>query len=187
MGIFVEHAHITVRRSGIQIEIAFLDIFAVIALVAGEAEQAFLEDGVLAIPHGEGKADQLMAIADATDAVFSPAIGPCVGLIEGKGFPRRAVGAVVLADRTPLAFGKVGSPAFPVFFALAGFFETMIFGGEESGHVRGSLGIREYRQKRVTRKNLSSHHCRTLSSREWRDCRVWQGRGISEKKCGVLR
>ena len=152
-----------------------------IPLVAGQAEQAFLEDGVLAIPHGQGKADQLMAVRDATDAVFSPAVGARMGLVEGKGFPRGTVSAVVLADRTPLAVGKVGSPAFPVFFALAGFFEAMIFGGEESGHVRGSLGIREYRPKRVTRKNLSSHHCRTLSSREWRDCRVGQGRGICEK------
>jgi hypothetical protein len=38
------------RGSGIQVVVAFLDVLAVVALVVREAEEAFLQDGVFAIP-----------------------------------------------------------------------------------------------------------------------------------------
>ena len=42
-----------------------LDVFAVIALFAGQAEEAFFEDGIAAVPESQGETDQLVAVADA--------------------------------------------------------------------------------------------------------------------------
>ncbi len=134
LGIFVEHAHVAVCGSGVQIEIALLDILAVVALIAGEAEEPLFEDRILAIPKAKSKADELVTIAEAADAVFAPAIGAGVGMLERKEFPGGAVGAVILPNRAPLAVGEIGAPALPVLFSLACFFQTMVFRGEESRH-----------------------------------------------------
>ena len=75
------------RRRGVEIEVILFDIFAMIALVAGQPKQAFLEDRIPAIPEGEGEADELMPIADASDTILAPAIGLGTGLIVGKIVP----------------------------------------------------------------------------------------------------
>ena len=120
--ILVEHAHVAVGRGGVEIEIIFFNIFAVIALRAGEAKEAFLQDGVAAIPKGQRETDHLMAVANAANAVFTPAIGAAIGMVEGKIVPGGAIGAVIFADGAPLAVGEIGSPALPVFGAQTGFF-----------------------------------------------------------------
>ena len=74
--ILVQILHVRVSRSAVQIIVVFLDIFAVIALTVGESEQAFLQDGVLAVPHGQGEAQQLLVIADASQPVLTPVISP---------------------------------------------------------------------------------------------------------------
>ncbi len=48
--IFVEHFQIRMRGGGVQIEIVLLDVFAVVALGVGHAEQAFLQNGIAAVP-----------------------------------------------------------------------------------------------------------------------------------------
>ena len=44
--IFVKILHVGVRRRAVQVEVIFLHILAVIAFVAGQAEEAFLEDRI---------------------------------------------------------------------------------------------------------------------------------------------
>src|ERR1700676_1715231 len=51
-----------------------------------------------------------------------------------KILPGRAIRAVVLTDGAPLALGQIRAPALPIFLASAGFFETFIFPGLQSGH-----------------------------------------------------
>ena len=90
--ILVEILHVGVRGRAVEVEVILLDVFAVIALFAGEAEEAFFEDGVAAIPEREREADLLMTVADAGDAVFVPAVSARAGVVVGKVFPGRAVG-----------------------------------------------------------------------------------------------
>ncbi|NKQ36804.1 MAG: hypothetical protein HF973_14470 [Chloroflexi bacterium] len=59
-------------------------IDSVVALVARQAKEALLEDGVLLIPQGHAQADVLEAVADAADAVFIPAVSAAMGLPEAK-------------------------------------------------------------------------------------------------------
>jgi hypothetical protein len=47
-----------------------------IALGVGQAEQALLEDGIAAVPEGEGEAEPLLAVGDAGQPVLAPAVGP---------------------------------------------------------------------------------------------------------------
>src|SRR5215469_15726680 len=55
----------------------------------------------------------LSLVAPPADPVFTPAIGTAARLVMGKIVPCRAVGAVVFANRSPLPFAQVGSPAPP--------------------------------------------------------------------------
>jgi hypothetical protein len=93
------------RGSGVEVVIALLYVLAVIPLGAAKTEEALLEDGVFTVPEGEREADALMVIADARDAVFAPAVGSEVRILEGKVFPGCAVRAVVFPDGSPFAFG----------------------------------------------------------------------------------
>jgi hypothetical protein len=76
-----------VRRRGVKVEVVLLDVLAVIALAACQAEEPFLEDRVLAISQGERKADGLMAVADAADAILPPAIRSRAGVIVREVVP----------------------------------------------------------------------------------------------------
>ena len=110
-----------------------------IAFVAGEAEDAFLENGVFFIPKRKREANVLTAVADASEAVFIPAIGAGAGVIVREKFPGVAVGAVVLADRAPGTLTEVGTPALPVFLAGSGLFQTKFFLGHAE-HSRRQTG-----------------------------------------------
>jgi len=44
----------------VEVEVVLLDVLAVVALVAGDAEQALLEDGVAAVPEGQREAEPLV-------------------------------------------------------------------------------------------------------------------------------
>ena len=107
------------RGRGIEVVVALLHVLAVVALGIGQAEEPFLEDRVAAVPEGQGEAQAALAIGDAQQAVFAPAVGPAAGLIVGKVAPGIAVRRVVFADRGPLPFGQVRAPAFPVRLAWA--------------------------------------------------------------------
>ena len=48
--IFVEHAHVAVRGRGIEIEVVFLHVLTVIALISREAEKPLFQNGVASVP-----------------------------------------------------------------------------------------------------------------------------------------
>jgi len=161
LGVFIEGAAIGVGGRGVEVVIEFLDVFAVVAFGVGEAEEAFLEDGVLFVPEGEAEAEAALAVGPAEEAVLAPAVGAGAGVVVGKVFPAGAVGGVVFADGGPLAFGEVGSPAFPVFFAVGVFGEAGTFGGAgdfvegggaaaRGGDIAGETGA-DFGEARVAR------------------------------------
>ena len=50
MRILVEHPHIAVRGSRIEVEVIFFHVFAVIALIPRQAKKPFLQNGVAPVP-----------------------------------------------------------------------------------------------------------------------------------------
>jgi hypothetical protein len=86
----------------------------VVAFEVRQPEETLLQERIALVPEREGQADSLMAVAEAGDAVFTPAIGAGASLVVSKIVPSVAVCAVVLANRSPLAFGKVRTPPLPV-------------------------------------------------------------------------
>src|SRR5215472_9379588 len=137
--ILVQHAHVAVRGSRIEIEIALLYILAVVALIPGHAKEAFLEDGIAAVPERETETHHLVAVADSADAVFAPAIRARARMVVREVFPRGAVAAVIFSNRAPLALGKVRAPALPILLFLASLFEAAIFCSWDSWHRAMSL------------------------------------------------
>ena len=125
--VLVEELHVGVSGRGVEVKIILLDVLAVIAFAAGETEKTLLEDWIFPVPKGEGEANVLVAIRNAPDAVFPPAIGAAARMVVGQVLPSGAVEAIILADRTPLALGEVGSPALPIRFVLAILFQSNFF------------------------------------------------------------
>ena len=121
--IFVEHLHVRVGRRTVDVEVVLLHIFAVVPLAVGQAEHALLEYGILAVPEREGKAQTLLVVAEAGDAVLAPVIGARARLIVGKVAPGVAVLAVVLPDGSPLALAEIGPPQLPRGSRRPGFVE----------------------------------------------------------------
>jgi hypothetical protein len=64
-----------VRRRAVEVEVVLLDILAVVAFAVGQAEEPFLQDGVLAVPQRQGEAETLVVVRDAGQAVLAPAVG----------------------------------------------------------------------------------------------------------------
>jgi len=100
-------------RRAVQVEIILLDVLAVVALTVGQAEEPFLQDGILAVPQRQGEAETLVVVGDAGQAVLAPAVGAGAGLVVIEVVPGVAALAVVLADSAPLAFAQVGAPLLP--------------------------------------------------------------------------
>src|SRR5215469_13414579 len=48
--ILVQILHVRMRRCAVEIKVIFLDVFAMIAFVVGEAKQALLQNGISAVP-----------------------------------------------------------------------------------------------------------------------------------------
>src|SRR5215469_3419080 len=67
--ILVQHAHVAVRGSGVQVKVAFLHVFTVIALIPCKTEQAFLEDGIAAVPKRQAETHKLVSVTDPADAI----------------------------------------------------------------------------------------------------------------------
>src|SRR5689334_13011227 len=101
------------RRGAVKVEVVFLHILAVVALAVGEPEETFLENGILAVPEADCKAEDLFIIGDPRQSVFAPAVGTGTSLVVREVVPCVAVVAVVFADRAPLPFTQVRSPLFP--------------------------------------------------------------------------
>src|SRR6266403_2141112 len=118
LGILVLSLHVRVRRSRIEIEVILLHVLAMISFIARKTKEAFFEDGIAAIPQSQSEAHELVPVGDAHDAVFAPTVGTRARMVVWKELPSGAVRAVVFADCSPLALGKVRSPALPMDFAL---------------------------------------------------------------------
>ena len=127
LGILVQVLHVRVRGRAIQVEVVLLDVLAVIALGVGEPEESLLKDRVRAVPERQGKAEPLLVIGDAGQAVFAPAVGPRTRLVMAEVVPGVAAFAVVLADRTPLALAEVRPPLLPGNRSLASRFQPIMF------------------------------------------------------------
>ena len=136
--IFVEGFRINMGGRGILIVVDFLAVLAVIALLAVESEKAFLDDRILTVPECGSEADAALPVADPKQSVLSPAIGPKVGMFEGKVIPGFALCGIVFSDCAPLAFRQVGSPTFPVFVSFLFFLQSLGFA--LSNHRRDPRG-----------------------------------------------
>ena len=110
----IHHAVPRVARQRIDMPPEFLGILAVIAFSVGEAEEALLENAVLAVPHCDRETEDLVLVAPAKEAILAPSVGAAARVVVGERLPRRAVGRVILANRAPLSAGDIGSPCAPV-------------------------------------------------------------------------
>ena len=72
-----------------------------------------LRIGSLPFQSASGKAQTLLVVADAGDAILAPVIGARARLIVGKVVPSVAVLAVVLPYGSPLALAEIGPPQLP--------------------------------------------------------------------------
>ncbi len=118
--VFVQQPHVGMGRRAVQIEVALLDVLAVVPLAVGEAEETLLEDGILTVPERESQAEQLLVVRETGDAVLAPAIRPRPRLVVGEAVPGVAVGALVLPDRPPLALAQIRPPSPPGHPVVAG-------------------------------------------------------------------
>ena len=137
----VEPLHPGVRRRAVDGPPVLLGVLAVVALLVGEAEQPLLEDGVLAVPHGDREVEEPEAVADPAQAVLTPPVGAGVRVVEGERGPGVAVLGVVLADGPPLAAGEVRAPGAPGRGHAAGLGEAGVLGGARC-HVVGCGSVR---------------------------------------------
>ncbi len=125
--ILVEVLHVGVGGGGVEVEVVLLDVLAVVALAVGQAEEALLDDGIGAIPEGEGEAEPLAVVGDSGEAVLAPAVGARPRLIVAEVVPGVTRLAVVLTDRPPLALREVGAPLLPGGARLGGLLEAALF------------------------------------------------------------
>jgi hypothetical protein len=107
-----------VGRGRVEVKVELLDVLAVIALADGEARamsgrwergpgthlcagqaiEALLEDRVAAIPQRDGEAQAALAIAEAEQTVFAPAVRTRPRMVVRKVCPAATVRRVVFAD-----------------------------------------------------------------------------------------
>ncbi len=125
--VLVQVLHVGMARDVVEVEVVFLHVLAVIALVSAQTEQTLLENGICAVPERKREAEVLPVVRDSRDAVLAPAVGARAGLIVSQIFPRRTIGTVVLAHRAPLPLAEVGTPAAPWRCAGAGFLQSLLF------------------------------------------------------------
>ena len=125
--VLVEPFEVGVRWRGVEVEVVLLDVLAVIAFGARQAEVALLQDGVAPIPQGEGEAEALVVVGDAEDTVFTPAVGARAGVVVGEVVPGGAVRGVILSHCPPLPVGQIRAPAPPVGRPRARLLEPSLF------------------------------------------------------------
>ena len=113
MRILVEHLHVRVRRQVVEVEVVLLNVLAVVALVSGKPEEALFENRIFAVPQRERKAEVLVEVGDAGNAVFAPAVRARASMIVRQILPGASLAAVILANRAPLALAEVGTEKAP--------------------------------------------------------------------------
>ncbi len=125
--VLVQPALVGVGRQVVEVEVVLLHVLAVVALGVGQAEQALLQDRVALVPEGEREAQPLLVVAQAGQTVLAPVVGARPGLVVAEVLPGRAVVAVVLSHRAPLALAQVRAPRPPA-HALAGLPQADLLG-----------------------------------------------------------
>src|SRR5262245_44705676 len=111
-------------RCVVEIEVIFLDILAMVALVVGQPEGPLFQDRVLPVPERESEAEALLIIGKACQAVFSPLVYPRPRLVMCEIVPGVAVVAVVLAHSPPLSFAEIRPPLLPLCLACSRLLQT---------------------------------------------------------------
>ncbi len=140
--ILVQILHVRVAGDVVEVEVVLLDVLAVIAFVAGQAEHPLLEDRVGAVPQREREAQLLLVVADAGDAVLAPAVGARARVIVRQVLPRGPVGAVVLAHRAPLPLGQIRAPQAPRAPCPRVLRQSLFFRGQRIPRWRGRFAGR---------------------------------------------
>src|SRR3954452_9437490 len=113
LGVLVEVPHVGMGGRAVEIEVVLLDVLAVVPLRVREAEETLLEDLIAPVPEREREAQRLLIIGDAGQAVLTPSVRKRSGELVTEVGPGVALGAVVLAHRSPLALTQIRSPFFP--------------------------------------------------------------------------
>src|SRR5207245_628111 len=108
-------------------KVALLDVLAVVAFVAGHAEETLLQNRIPPVPERERKADLLVAVADPRQSILVPTIDSGPRMVMRKILPGRAVRAVVFAHSAPGALAHVRSPPVPVRPPVARILQPLLF------------------------------------------------------------
>src|SRR2546427_9767174 len=111
--ILVEHPHVAVRRRVVEIEVVLLDVLAVVAFPRRQTEVPLLQDRIATVPERWRIDEQLVAIAQARDAILAPPVRLAARHVVREEAPRVAVCAVVFADGSPRTIGDVATPPPP--------------------------------------------------------------------------
>jgi hypothetical protein len=111
--VVVPPRHPRVRRSGVGVPPVLLDVLAVVALRARQAEHPLLEDRVHPVPQGQSEAEGLRGVAHRRHPVLVPAVGAPAGVVVREELPGLAVLAVVLPDGAPGPLRHVRAPGAP--------------------------------------------------------------------------
>src|ERR1700684_2688428 len=139
--IFVEHPHIAVRGSAVEMEPILLYVLAVIPFIAREPKHALLQNRIAPIPKRQCEHEKLIPVIDSRDAVLAPAISLAARMIVRQKIPCIAVSAVILAHASPRAIANVRPPLAPRrHWTRANFAESRMFLGRGGG--RNSILIR---------------------------------------------
>jgi hypothetical protein len=138
--VLVERAQVRVGGCRVEVVVELLHVLAVVALRAGQPEQALLEDRIATVPERDREAQAALAIGDAEQAVFPPPVHAAARVVVREVGPALAVGGVVLAHRPPLAFREIRSPALPVAVALDVLVEALALDAREARDLVGGAG-----------------------------------------------
>ena len=103
-------------------------------------EEPLLQDRIVAIPEGQGKAELLLVVGDTSQTIFTPAIRAGAGLIMGEEVPGVTIFAVLLTHRSPLALGQIRSPLLSLGCTVACFLEARVFGMKWTPKTEGVMG-----------------------------------------------
>src|SRR5262249_27111969 len=127
--ILVEVLHVAVSRRVVEVVVVLLDVLAVVALAAAQAEQPLLEKRISPGPEREREGEITMTIRDAAEAILVPSVGLRAGVIVREILPGVATGAVVLAHGAPGTLGQERPPPIPVAGLLPVLAESGAFPG----------------------------------------------------------
>src|SRR5438067_1639449 len=100
--VFIERLHVGMRRRRVEVVVELLYVLAVIPFGAGKTEKALLQDRVFAIPKSERKAKPALAIGNAEQPIFAPAVGAAARMVVREIIPAISVRRVVFTDGGPL-------------------------------------------------------------------------------------